>query len=189
MMVTGCSKGGIGYELCKAFAAAGCRVSGECPAPACFRRHQPCTAHTHMPETLRTKHAHTLSCNGGASSGPSPTLQTRMGFHLHRPLQVFATARTVAKMAGLEALGCTLVQLDVLDAKSCERAVQEVVSAAGRIDVLCNNAGVYTPGEGGRAREGRHACAQPPLLAACTVAAAAGSAVIRGAGDDVMVGT
>jgi NADP-dependent 3-hydroxy acid dehydrogenase YdfG len=75
----GCSEGGIGNELCKAFAAQGC--------------------------------------------------------------QVFAAARRLQSMASLKQHGVQLLQLDVTDSKSVRQAVDDVIAAAGRIDVLVNNAG------------------------------------------------
>ncbi|WP_123539382.1 SDR family NAD(P)-dependent oxidoreductase [Halosimplex salinum] len=44
--------------------------------------------------------------------------------------------------------GATPVELDVTDEASLERAVEEVVSAAGDLDVLVNNAGVGGTGSG-----------------------------------------
>lgn len=79
VVVTGCSEGGIGWQLCVAFAAAGCRV--------------------------------------------------------------FATARRVEAMRGLEAHGCICLALDVTSEASITAAVAEVLAQAGRVDVLVNNAG------------------------------------------------
>ena len=79
VVVTGCTAGGIGWHLCVAFAAAGCRV--------------------------------------------------------------FATARRVDSMGGLEAHGCTCLALDVTSEASIKAAVADVLAQAGRIDVLINNAG------------------------------------------------
>jgi NAD(P)-dependent dehydrogenase (short-subunit alcohol dehydrogenase family) len=79
VVVTGCSEGGIGWQLCVAFAAAGCRV--------------------------------------------------------------FASARRLEAMRGLEAHGCTCLALDVTAEASIKAAVAEVLAQAGRVDVLVNNAG------------------------------------------------
>jgi NAD(P)-dependent dehydrogenase (short-subunit alcohol dehydrogenase family) len=62
--------------------------------------------------------------------------------------RVFATMRTLAKGADLEAtaqaadLPISLLRLDVNDPGSVESAVREAVATAGPIDVLVNNAGV-----------------------------------------------
>jgi NAD(P)-dependent dehydrogenase (short-subunit alcohol dehydrogenase family) len=45
-------------------------------------------------------------------------------------------------MEGLAELGCELLQLDVTDSKSVFAATKQVLQAAGRIDVLVNNAGL-----------------------------------------------
>ena len=79
VVVTGCSAGGIGWHLCVAFAAAGCRV--------------------------------------------------------------FATARRLDSMRGLEAHGCTCLSLDVTSEPSIAALVADVLRQAGGIDVLVNNAG------------------------------------------------
>jgi NAD(P)-dependent dehydrogenase (short-subunit alcohol dehydrogenase family) len=61
---------------------------------------------------------------------------------------VYATMRNTAKGAALEQakqaekLPIELVQLDVTDAASVQAAVRKVLDAAGRIDVLVNNAGI-----------------------------------------------
>ncbi len=64
---------------------------------------------------------------------------------------VFAALRDVAgrnapAAAELRALPVQVVELDVTDQASAERAVSEVVAAAGRIDVVVNNAGMIFPG-------------------------------------------
>ena len=60
--------------------------------------------------------------------------------------QVFATARRMGAMGGLQERGCALLQLDVQDAASCQVAIQSVIAQAGRIDMLVNNAGVAFTG-------------------------------------------
>lgn len=57
---------------------------------------------------------------------------------------VFGTVRSLASAAPLP--GVTLVEMDVRDTESVHRAVNEVRSRAGRIDVLVNNAGVNMTG-------------------------------------------
>ena len=55
--------------------------------------------------------------------------------------QVWATAREVEDVADLADSGCETAELDVTNARECERVVEEVVDEAGRIDCLVNNAG------------------------------------------------
>ena len=74
----------------------------------------------------------------------------RSGFH------VFATMRNPEAGVGLltaasdEGLEITVLPLDVNDAESCNSCVVEVISQAGQIDVLVNNAGI---GGGGAVEE------------------------------------
>ena len=55
--------------------------------------------------------------------------------------RVFAGARRLDRMAGLAAAGATLLKLDLTDDPSIVAAVNTIKNAAGRIDVLVNNAG------------------------------------------------
>jgi NAD(P)-dependent dehydrogenase (short-subunit alcohol dehydrogenase family) len=81
----------------------------------------------------------------GCSSGIG--LATALAF-AQRGDRVFATMRNPAKAGPLrdaaQAAGVAveIVQLDVADDESVRRGVGEVLDAAGRIDVLVNNAGV-----------------------------------------------
>jgi NAD(P)-dependent dehydrogenase (short-subunit alcohol dehydrogenase family) len=54
---------------------------------------------------------------------------------------VFAGARRLDRMAGLVAAGATPLKLDVTDDASIVAAVEAIRTAAGRLDVLVNNAG------------------------------------------------
>ena len=74
----------------------------------------------------------------GASSGIGEATVRRL---LADGLSVFAAARRVERMAPLEAAGATLVALDLTDDASMVAAVAAVERAAGRLDVLVNNAG------------------------------------------------
>ena len=56
--------------------------------------------------------------------------------------ETFASARRVESLAELAEQGVHAVELDVTDRASIERAVSTVVSRAGRVDVLINNAGI-----------------------------------------------
>lgn len=72
---------------------------------------------------------------------------TGIGLALARELRArgcrpFATARRLDSIADLARDGIDTVRLDVKDPTSITAAVQSVIDAAGRIDVLVNNAGV-----------------------------------------------
>jgi NAD(P)-dependent dehydrogenase (short-subunit alcohol dehydrogenase family) len=54
---------------------------------------------------------------------------------------VYASARQLEPMAGLEAAGCRLLQLDVTAEESMRAAVEEIERAEGTVGVLVNNAG------------------------------------------------
>ena len=54
---------------------------------------------------------------------------------------VYAGARRVERMAGLQELGVRVVELDVVDDASMVALVDRVIGETGRIDVLVNNAG------------------------------------------------
>jgi NAD(P)-dependent dehydrogenase (short-subunit alcohol dehydrogenase family) len=74
----------------------------------------------------------------GTSSG--------IGFHTAQILAqkghiVYATARNMHKLDALIAIGCKALQLDVTNEESIRRAVQQILAAERRIDVLINNAG------------------------------------------------
>ena len=60
--------------------------------------------------------------------------------------RVYATARSVEKMAPLEQRGCELLPLDVTDEDSMRSAVDEVERQDGPVGVLINNAGYSQSG-------------------------------------------
>jgi NAD(P)-dependent dehydrogenase (short-subunit alcohol dehydrogenase family) len=59
---------------------------------------------------------------------------------------VYATARRPETLAGLEAKGCKMLALDVVDEDSRQAAVEAVVAAEGAVGVLVNNAGFSQSG-------------------------------------------
>jgi NAD(P)-dependent dehydrogenase (short-subunit alcohol dehydrogenase family) len=54
---------------------------------------------------------------------------------------VYASARRVESMTGLEEAGCRLLRLDVTDESSMRAAVEEIEGAEGAVGALVNNAG------------------------------------------------
>ena len=82
----------------------------------------------------------------GASSGIGSEAAILMAQKGHT---VYAGARRMDRLAQLADHGVVPVQMDVSDGADNERAVNQVIEAGGRIDVLINNAGfgVYGPVE------------------------------------------
>jgi NAD(P)-dependent dehydrogenase (short-subunit alcohol dehydrogenase family) len=74
----------------------------------------------------------------GASSGIGSAAAELL---LKNGYRVYAAARRVDRMKGLEALGARTLKLDVTDEASLKAAVETVLGEAGGIDVLVNNAG------------------------------------------------
>lgn len=66
----------------------------------------------------------------------------RAGYRVYATMRNLARGDHLRETAAAEDLPVTLVQLDVTDQASITRAVQEVLDAEGRIDVLINNAGL-----------------------------------------------
>jgi NAD(P)-dependent dehydrogenase (short-subunit alcohol dehydrogenase family) len=84
----------------------------------------------------------------GASSGFGLDTAKTLAQAGHR---VFASMRDVGERnrphaEALRAKGIEVVELDVTDDASVERAVEDVLAQAGRLDVLVNNAGIGSAG-------------------------------------------
>jgi NAD(P)-dependent dehydrogenase (short-subunit alcohol dehydrogenase family) len=75
----------------------------------------------------------------GCSTGIGRALARELRAAGHRP---FATARRLESIADLAKEGIETLRLDVNDPASARDAVEAVVSRAGHIDVLVNNAGI-----------------------------------------------
>lgn len=74
----------------------------------------------------------------GASSG----IGFSIAKHLYRHgFTVYAGARRVYQMGGLEVLGIHTIYLDVTDTDSIQTVVKQIAADEGRLDVLVNNAG------------------------------------------------
>ena len=74
----------------------------------------------------------------GASSGIGEAIAGKL---LSQKYIVYAGARRLERMRRLEALGAHLLALDLTDEASMQGAAARIVSEAGRLDALINNAG------------------------------------------------
>jgi NAD(P)-dependent dehydrogenase (short-subunit alcohol dehydrogenase family) len=79
----------------------------------------------------------------GCSSGIGAATAARLA---ESGWTVYATARRPETLAGLEAKGCRILELDVVDEASRQAAVDAVVAAEGAVGVLVNNAGYSQSG-------------------------------------------
>lgn len=74
----------------------------------------------------------------GASAGIGEATVKRL---LKDGYKVYAAARRLDRMATLERLGAELIDLDLTDDASIVAAMEKIRAAAGRLDLLVNNAG------------------------------------------------
>ena len=75
-------------------------------------------------------------------TGGSSGIGKSTAFRLHRAgFTVYAVARRVDQMAGLEKDGIRTFRMDVTDDDSMTSGVERILADTGRIDVLVNNAG------------------------------------------------
>lgn len=79
----------------------------------------------------------------GGSSGIGKETARRLAADGHK---VYAAARRVEKMADLEALGITPLQMDITKDEDVVRVVDRIAAERGGIEVLVNNAGFATYG-------------------------------------------
>ena len=79
----------------------------------------------------------------GCSSGIGRATAERLA---GRGFAVYATARRLESLAGLEALGCRILALDVTDEASMQAAVAVVTAEHGAVGALVNNAGYSQSG-------------------------------------------
>jgi NAD(P)-dependent dehydrogenase (short-subunit alcohol dehydrogenase family) len=70
----------------------------------------------------------------GAGSG--------IGWEMAQQFQARGAVVFAADMTGAAPAGCTAVEVDVSQAASVESMTRQAIGATGRIDVLCNNAGI-----------------------------------------------
>jgi NAD(P)-dependent dehydrogenase (short-subunit alcohol dehydrogenase family) len=74
----------------------------------------------------------------GASSGIGEATVLRL---LSAGYEVYAAARRVPRMAGLEERGAALICLDLVDETSIIACIERIQRQSGRLDVVVNNAG------------------------------------------------
>jgi NAD(P)-dependent dehydrogenase (short-subunit alcohol dehydrogenase family) len=80
----------------------------------------------------------------GSSSGiglETSFLLARDGFHTFATMRNVDKGKEINTIAARETLPVKIIQLDVTDDISVKNAIQKILSEAGRIDVLVNNAG------------------------------------------------
>ena len=87
-----------------------------------------------MPKSLQRPVVLLTGASSGIGYDVAPLL-VRYGY------TVYGAARRVEKIEELASEGVKALSLDVTDEESMEAAVQQIIDAEGRIDVLINNAG------------------------------------------------
>ena len=91
--------------------------------------------------------AKTILITGASTGFGRDTAETlaRAGHHVFASMRDIA-GRNNAHAVALRAAGISVVELDVTDDDSVARAIAEVLTHAGHIDVLVNNAGIASAG-------------------------------------------
>ena len=87
-----------------------------------------------MPKSLQRPVVLLTGASSGIGYDVAPLL-ARYGY------TVYGAARRVEKIEELASEGVKALSMDVTDEASMEAAVQQIIDAEGRIDVLINNAG------------------------------------------------
>ena len=105
----------------------------------------------------------------GASSGFGRDTAETLSHSGHR---VFAamrdiTGRNRTHADALRGQNIDVVELDVTDDNSVDRAIASVLQVAGRIDVLVNNAGMASAGVSEAFTRTRPRCCSTPTWSAC----------------------
>ena len=78
----------------------------------------------------------------GAGRGIGLLVAQQLAMSGHRVFAGVRDVESVRQRPGAETAGITLVELDVTRRDTIEAAVDEVISAAGGLDGLVNNAGI-----------------------------------------------
>lgn len=96
-------------------------------------------------ETTKTKNVFITGCSTGIGFATSETF-ARNGYQVYATMRNPQNAPALAELAKKENLPITILTMDVDNEASVKSAVQEVLSKAGQIDILINNAGIGTIG-------------------------------------------
>ena len=96
-------------------------------------------------ETTKTKNVFITGCSTGIGFATAETF-ARNGYQVYATMRNPQNAPALAELAKKENLPITILTMDVDNEASVKSAVQEVLSKAGQIDILINNAGIGTIG-------------------------------------------